>query len=643
MGEGRVRRGAAALGVVLSLAALACTAGAFLPSPGPPSPGAGTIDLLGPGVTRIIGATNFANAGGAVAGIGDFNGDGRPDFAIGAPQEALGGVRTAGTAYIVYGSAKRRTIDLAHLGHDGVRIIGAGINDKAGRTVAAAGDVNGDGLADVAISAPLADRNRRRNSGTVFIVFGRRGRADIHLDSRLGSGGYAIDGAGKRDFTGISLDDAGDVNGDGRQDLVIGAWGASPLGRQSAGAAYVVFGKAGTAPIDLAALGDQGYRIDGEAIGDVAGTSVANAGDVDGDGRPDVLVGAPMADPQGRVDAGAAYVVRGKADSGEVDLAAPGDEAWRIDGATAHDRTTGFFQGGVAAAGDVNGDGHPDIMIGAPEADPLGRRDAGIAYIVFGQGAAAPVDLATIGGAGGGGVRLFGAQPDQRAGKAMVALGDRDHDGYGDVAIGAPGDGAIDGRAQAVYIWHGRAEPGDVDLATLGLRDQWLVGALTDREGESLATVGDLDGDKLPELLIGAIGFDPRNRGYLSGGAYLVPSRVAPRGLRRQGDSHNEVWEGGGLGDDLRAGLGDDNVIGGGGNDVLDGQTGDDRVDGGPGNDVIRGGYGSDLLLGGPGDDVIDAADGARDIVDCGPGKDRATVDQKDRVTGCETIKLVHR
>ena len=118
-----------------------------------------------------------------------------------------------------------------------------------------------------------------------------------------------LDGAAGREFTGFAVAVAGDVNGDGRADVLVGAPSADNNGRTDSGSAYVVFGKASTAPVDLAALGQAGFRIDGAAAGDAA--DVAGAGDVNGDGRPDVLVGAQRADNNGRTNSGSAYVVYG--------------------------------------------------------------------------------------------------------------------------------------------------------------------------------------------------------------------------------------------------------------------------------------------------------------------------------------------
>src|SRR5262249_62427219 len=129
------------------------------------------------------------------------------------------------------------------------------------------------------------------------------------------------DGANAYDYAGTSVAPAGDVNGDGHGDLLIGAPGADSNGRYSAGSAYVVYGKTSNTNVDLASLGDGGFRIDGAKAYDSAGTSVAPGGDVNGDGRADVLVGAPGADSNGRYSAGSAYVVYGQTSNTNVDLA----------------------------------------------------------------------------------------------------------------------------------------------------------------------------------------------------------------------------------------------------------------------------------------------------------------------------------
>src|SRR5262249_61277908 len=121
----------------------------------------------------------------------------------------------------------------------------------------------------------------------------------------------------------------GDVNGDGRPDLLVGASQTDP---SDAGAAYVVFGKKDTATVDLGALGARGFEISGAAGGDGAGDSVSGAGDVNGDGKADVLLGALGAENNGRVESGSPYVVFGKSDAKRVDLAALGGGGCRMDG-----------------------------------------------------------------------------------------------------------------------------------------------------------------------------------------------------------------------------------------------------------------------------------------------------------------------
>ncbi|MBM3677381.1 MAG: hypothetical protein FJW96_05785, partial [Actinobacteria bacterium] len=239
------------------------------------------------------------------------------------------------------------TVDL--LSQANLQINGAAAGDRAGLALASAGDVNGDGRADVIVGAYRADNRRRVDSGSAYVLFGRPTLRTVDLNALRGNG-FRIDGAAAGDGAGFSVADAGDQNGDGRGDVIVGA----PAARGT-GAAFVVFGKKSSAPVDLAALGSAGYRIDGHRPGDSTGWSVASAGDLGGDRRPDLVIGAYRADGRSRVDAGSVFVVFGKASTRAVDLGRLGSRGFRIDGATAGDEAGRA----VSGAGDVNGYGRP--------------------------------------------------------------------------------------------------------------------------------------------------------------------------------------------------------------------------------------------------------------------------------------------
>src|SRR6185503_1823979 len=184
-------------------------------------------------------------------------------------------------------------------GSTGFRLDGVAAGDDSGLSVANAGDVNGDGFADVIVGALRADPHGS-SSGSSYVVFGKATgfAATIDLSSLDGTNGFRLDGAAAGDSSGSSVS-AGDVNGDGFADVIVGAVDADPHGTFS-GSSYVVFGKASgfAATIDLSTVnGSTGFRLDGVAAGDESGLSVASAGDVNGDGFTDVIVGAPRADP----------------------------------------------------------------------------------------------------------------------------------------------------------------------------------------------------------------------------------------------------------------------------------------------------------------------------------------------------------
>ncbi|TPW18220.1 MAG: outer membrane adhesin-like protein [bacterium] len=361
-----------------------------------------TLDLST--LNGATGVTFRGNAAGdglgfAVSSAGDINGDGFDDLILGAREANGGGDLDAGASYVVFGRAGgfAADLDVAGLtGANGFAILGADPSDRSGYSVAAAGDVNGDGIDDLIIGAPQGDPGGRANAGEAYVVFGRAGGfgATLDLGALSGSDGFTISGVDAGDHAGWSVASAGDLNGDGRADLVIGALYADPGGRDNAGETYVVFGRAGGfgANLDLSSMpAAMGFTITGTAALNLTGHSVASAGDVNGDGIDDLLIGALYADGTGGVDAGETYVVFGRTTGfGNVlDLSSlNGQTGFAIGGAAAGD----FSGQSVSAAGDVNGDGFDDLIIGGADAALFAINGAGVLSLINPANFEAPAD-----------------------------------------------------------------------------------------------------------------------------------------------------------------------------------------------------------------------------------------------------------
>ncbi|SFE13129.1 integrin alpha [Nitrosomonas sp. Nm166] len=583
------------------------------------SPPPGVISLFslnGSNGFRLDGVAANDYSGTSVSNAGDVNGDGFDDVIVGAPG--------ANSSYVVFGKASGfdATLDLSSLdGSNGFTLNGVTAEDALGYSISSAGDVNGDGFADVIIGA--------RGANSSYVVFGKSAGFDgtLNLSSLDGGNGFRLDGAAG-DFSARSVSSAGDVNGDGFDDVIVGAPNAEPNGRSS-GTSYVVFGKASgfDATLDLSSLdGSNGFRLNGVAAYDQSGSSVSSAGDVNGDGFDDVIVGAPYADPYG-VRSGSSYVLFGKASGFDaaLDLSSlDGSNGFRLGG----EEASNYSGYSVSNAGDVNGDGFDDMIIGARGADPNDNIDAGSSYVVFGKasGFDAALDLSSLDGSNG--FRLDGAAEYDYSGRSVSNAGDFNGDGFGDLIIGSLGDGFSSDYSGVSYVVYGKASGFDaaLDLSSLdGSNGFRLDGAAqNDGAGSSVSTAGDVNGDGFDDLIVGARYADSQGEYSDSGSSYVLFGRSS---------------------------FTDDGVIRGTpGNDNLIGTPAAERFEAGDGNDRMIGRGGADVFLGEAGNDYIRISDLDFESVDGGIGNDTLALggsglnlnltDMGGKISGIETINL---
>ncbi|MBL7009401.1 MAG: FG-GAP repeat protein [Planctomycetes bacterium] len=337
------------------------------------------------------------------------------------------------------------------------------VAERAGLALAAYGDWDGDGFDDFLIGAPGAV-GAGLNAGSVYLVSGASGMMLLRIDGLVAG-----------DEFGAAVAGIGDLDGDGWPEIVVGAPEADPAGLADAGSAFVYSGATG------AVL----RRFDGACLWGRLGASVAPLGDLDLDGAEDWLVGAPGEDPLANYDAGSVYVLSG----------ATGNQLRRYDGVS----SGGGAGASVAGPGDVDGDGFPDVLAGAPEAWNGSAREAGAAYLWSGSTGALLW-------------QVVGRTEYGSLGFSVSGSGDLDGDGLPDALVGEPVSTSSTGRvaAGAVLVLSG------ISGAELRrFEGSWMSASL----GLSVADPGDVDGDGVADVLAGAPGAKPG--GVKSGAAYL--------------------------------------------------------------------------------------------------------------------------
>ncbi len=404
---------------------------------GAPTAGAGTATLYSGATGAVLHTFTGANAGdqlgAAVASAGDFDGDGVGDVVVGIPGADQGGT-DAGRAQVFSGAtgAVLLTVD------------GVSAGDALGSAVAGVGDVDADGYADVGIGAPGFDLSAAAMDAGRCQIWSGRTATLLHT----------VTGGAAGDALGSAVAAVGDLDGDCRAEFVVGVPGDDATATD-AGAIHVHSGAT------AAVL----WSWQGAVAGDAAGTALSGGADVDGDGAPDVAVGIPGDDTAG-IDAGAAAVLSG----------ATGALLWSWTGDAAGDA----FGSAVALGHDADGDGRSDALVGAPGHD-LGGVGAGLARLFSG---ASGWPLASYLGTAG-----------DAAGTAVSVGGDTSGDGYGAVLVGVPGDDTAGADAGQARLHGGGPRDGETVVAT---HSPGIAGT---QYGSVIKSVGDIDGDQVPDYM----------------------------------------------------------------------------------------------------------------------------------------------
>ena len=424
--------------------------------------------------------------GSSTTELEDINSDGRWEFLVGAPFDQTAGL-DAGAVLLWFG---REQLTVA------ADRVWSGVSpERFGYAVARIGDVNHDGKADWAVGAPGSNANGAA-SGRVYVFYGRT--------SPLASADLVIDGASGGDQFGHAISAAGDFDGDGYDDFIVGA-PYSDLRALEAGAAYVIYGAAGGPSTSLA----QATVFTGQIFEDHFGWSVSDAGNFLGGTEACVAVGAPLSNIYGGLDGGALYVYKGK-----LGGAAPDTTIDFAAGTKAVSKAYSQFGFAVRGVGSWNGDGFTDLAVGAPYCNEGGQQAGRVEIFLGGSSTPRQADY-----------YVNGASGYDNFGYSLARLHDVSGTSADDVLVGAPfqDDSATDaGRA---YLYEGNRTTATlasnlIVLVTVPLPSN---SAADDLFGYAVASAGDFDGDGRWDYAVGAPGGNNLS-GSTGGYCYLVDS-----------------------------------------------------------------------------------------------------------------------
>lgn len=427
------------------------------------------LDQIYPG-----GAQNDV-AGSSLAYVGDITGDGLPDLAIGAPQARLAGANSG--AVFVMSATTPRSVAAAPL-----TLVGEDASDLAGTSVAAAGDVNGDGFQDLLVGAPLSDRAAiGAHYGAAYLFYGPLvGTVSL-------SDADAIIENPDWGRLGHSLAGVGDVDGDGYDDILVGAPTTDSFGVDGSGAAYLFRGPlSGVVPTSAATA-----HFYGQTVRDNIGFTVAPVGDLNQDGFPDLGIGSVLADHAG-THSGALYIFHGGPGLAGSHSVLNADH--RIVGEGPDE----WFSYAIATPGDVTGDGVDDLVVSSIF-ENTGGYDAGRVYVFAGPVTATSANQATA--------KINGAAEYDEFGTALAGVGDLNGDGYTDLAVGASrGDGA-QRDVGGIYVFSGGPTLSGI-MTTSHAPVQIFGDSQGDVVGRAIVGGHDFTGDGELDIAFGAIGRD---------------------------------------------------------------------------------------------------------------------------------------